>query len=206
MEIKTFHGFEDFCVEKFENTDEWYYGIYPTWMSNVEVAEECGKGREYAGSKLCFFNKTGRSYEPIKQEKNVYLETPVYDKASNSFGILRYNFNKRILQAIAYKPDEESVEVIEEISLSEIDDLMNIRLIESPFMIVRNSMEENESIEFVENEKMYSSKWNEDLLDVLDYGYGEEIIVRDLETGKILERYKGYLNRMPDGTAWLMTE
>ena len=43
MEIKTFHGFEDFCVEKFENTDEWYYGIYPTWMSNVEVAEECGK-------------------------------------------------------------------------------------------------------------------------------------------------------------------
>lgn len=174
MEIKTFHGFEDFCVEKFENTDEWYYGIYPTWMSNVEVAEECGKGREYAGSKLCFFNKTGRSYEPIKQEKNVYLETPVYDKASNSFGILRYNFNKRILQAIAYKPDEESVEVIEEISLSEIDDLMNIRLIESPFMIVRNSMEENaieflapkrkiyleenESIEFVENEKMYSSK------------------------------------------------
>ena len=152
----------------------------------------------------------------------MYLETPVYDKASNSFGILRYNFNKRILQAIAYKPDEESVEVIEEISLSEIDGLMNIRLIESPFMIVRNSMEENaieflapkrkiyleenESIEFVENEKMYSSKWNEDLLDVLNYGYGEEVIVRDLETGKILERYKGYLNRMPDGTAWLMTE
>ena len=136
--------------------------------------------------------------------------------------LLRYDFNKRILQAIAYKPDEESVEVIEEISLSEIDDLMNIRLIESPFMIVRNSMEENaieflnpkrkiyleenESIEFVENEKMYSSKWNEDLLDVLDYGYGEEVIVRYLETGKILERYKGYLNRMPDGTAWLMTE
>ena len=136
----------------------------------------------------------------------MYLEAPVYDKASNSFGILRYDFNKRILQAIAYKPDEESVEVIEEISLSEIDDLMNIRLIESPFMIVRNSMEENESIEFVENEKMYSSKWNEDLLDVLDYGYGEEVIVRDLETGKILERYKGYLNRMPDGIAWLMTE
>lgn len=53
---------------------------------------------------------------------------------------------------------------------------------------------------------MYSSKWNEDLLDVLDYGYGEEVIVRDLETGKILERYKGYLNRMPDGTTWLMTE
>lgn len=147
MEIKTFHGFEDFCVEKFENTDEWYYGIYPTWMSNVEVAEECGKGREYAGSKLCFFNKTGKAYESIKQEKNVYLEAPVYDKASNSFGILRYDFNKRILQAIAHKPDEESVEVIEEISLSEIDDLMNIRLIESPFMIVRNSMEEN-AIEF----------------------------------------------------------
>ena len=39
MEIKTFHGFEDFCVEKFENTDEWYYGIYPTWMSNVEKEE-----------------------------------------------------------------------------------------------------------------------------------------------------------------------
>ena len=67
-------------------------------------------------------------------------------------------------------------------------------------------LEENVSIEFVENEKMYSSKWNEDLLDVLDYGYGEEVIVRYLETGKILERYKGYLNRMPDGTAWLMTE
>ena len=109
MEIKTFHGFEDFCVEKFENTDEWYYGM-----------EE-------------------NAIEFLAPKRKIYLE-------------------------------------------------------------------ENESIEFVENEKMYSSKWNEDLLDVLNYGYGEEVIVRDLETGKILERYKGYLNRMPDGTAWLMTE
>ena len=39
---------------------------------------------------------------------------------------------------------------------------------------------------------MYSSKWNEDLLDVLDYGYGEEIIVRDLETGKAGYYYENY--------------
>lgn len=223
MEEKVFHGYEDFCLEKFENTDEWYYSIYPTWISNVEVAEECGKGKEYAGSKVCFFDKTGKAYRPIKQEPNVYLENPVYDRASSSFGILRYDFNKGILQVIAYKPDDESVEVLEEILLSEIDDLMNVRLIESPFMVVRNSMEEsaiefliprrkiylegNESIEFIEDGKMYGSKWCEGLMDdVLDYGYGEEVIVRDSETGKILERHKGYLNRMPDGTAWLMTE
>lgn len=29
MEVKVFHRYEDFCLEKFENTDEWYYGIYP---------------------------------------------------------------------------------------------------------------------------------------------------------------------------------
>lgn len=222
MEVKVFHRYEDFCIEKFENTDEWYYGIYPTWISNMEVAEECGKGREYVGSKICFFDKTGKTYEPMEQEKNVYLENPVYDRTNNSFGILRYDFNKGILQVIDYKPEDGSVEVIEEILLSEIDDLMNVKLIESPFMVVRNSMEENaieffvsnhkihleenENVEFVEDGKMYGSKWYEDLMDVLDYGYGEEVIVRDLETGKILERYKGYLNRMPDGTAWIMTE
>lgn len=55
MEIKTFHGFEDFCVEKFENTDEWYYGIYPTWMSNVEVAEECGSsGGMWKRKRVCW--------------------------------------------------------------------------------------------------------------------------------------------------------
>lgn len=175
------------------------------------------------GVKYAFLIELEKAYEPIKQEQNVYLENPVYDRASNSLGILRYDFNKGILQVIAYKPDDESVEVIEEILLSEIDDLMNVRLIESPFMVVRNSMEENaveflapkrkiyleenESIEFIEDGKMYSSKWCEGSMDdVLDYGYREEVIVRDLETGKILGRHKGYLNRMPDGTAWLMIE
>lgn len=225
MEVKVFHGYEDFGLEKFENTDEWYYSIYPTWMSNVEMEEACRDGKGYtAGSRLGFFHAgTGEIHEPIKREQNVYLENPIYDRASNSFGILRYDFNKGILQVIAYKPDDESVEVIEQIFLWEIGDLMNVRLIESPFMIVRNSMEENaieflspkrkiyleenESVEFVEDGKMYGSKWYEDSMDdVLDYGYGEEVIVRDLETGKILERHKGYLNRMPDGTVWLMTE
>ena len=56
-------------------------------MSNVEVAEECGKGREYAGSKLCFFNKTGKAYESIKQEKirvNGKEEQPEWDESSKT--------------------------------------------------------------------------------------------------------------------------
>ena len=47
-------------------------------------------------------------------------------------------------------------------------------------------LEENESLELIADDKMYTSKWME------DPEYHEEVIIRDINTGIIIERYPGY--------------
>jgi hypothetical protein len=47
----------------------------------------------YPGTRLYLFEyPSGKVYEPIKQEKNVFLEIPVYEAKDNSFGIIKCKF------------------------------------------------------------------------------------------------------------------
>lgn len=102
------------------------------------------------------------------------------------------------------------------IAFSKAGDMINLRLIISPFALVKHDVhndsveflwpkeinyefEKNESLDFQDDGKLYLTKWIE------DPDYREEIIVRDAITGQILERSPGYLRRMPDGSMWKMT-
>lgn len=62
-------------------------------------------------------------------------------------------------------------------------------------------LEEHESLDFVDEHenKLYTSKWIE------DPDYHEEVIVREMNTGKVIDRKPGYLVTMPGGVRWLMT-
>ena len=108
------------------------------------------------------------------------------------------------------------MEIITEMPFSKVEDMINLRLEVSPFVLVkydiqnytidflwpkekRIQFEENEFLNFQNDGKIYTSKWIE------DPHYREEIIIRDAETGEILERMPGYLRRMPDGSVWVMT-
>ena len=96
MIFKIFKGFEDTYPEGVEGTDSWYYAQLTPCSEAYEVP--CFKG-EYPGTRLYFFEyPSGNVFEPIKQEKNVFLERPVYEYKDNSFGIIRYDFNKEVIQ------------------------------------------------------------------------------------------------------------
>lgn len=214
MNIKIFKGFEDIYPEKIDETDSWYYG---QWTPCSEAYEVYDFKNKYPGARLYFIEyPSGKVFEPIKQEKNVFLERPVYENKDNSFGIIRYDFNKKNIQVLVFKPEYSSVKILTEMSFSKVGDMINVRLITSPFALVKHDVqgdkvnfiwpkeiqiqfEENEGLDFQNDGKLYTSKWIE------DPDYREEIIIRDVKTGEILERSPGYLRRMSDGSAWKMT-
>lgn len=214
MKIKIFKGFEDIYPEKICETDSWYYG---QWTPCSEAYEVPDFKNDYPGTRLYFIEyPSGKVFEPIKQEKNVFLERPIYDHKDNSFGIIRYDFNREIIQVLLFKPELSSVKVLTEMSFSKVGDMINVRLITSPFALVKYDvqsdvvdflwpkemkiqLEENEGLDFQDDGKLYMSKWIE------DPEYREEIIIRIAETGEILERSPGYLRRMSDGSVWKMT-
>lgn len=214
MNIKTFKGFEEIYPEKIDGTDSWYFGQWTPCSEAYEVREFKNK---YPGTKLYFIEyPSGKVFEPIKQEMNVFLERPIYEHKDNSFGIIRYDFNKEVIQVLIFKPECSSVKILAEIPFSKAGDMINLRLIISPFALVKHDVhnnaaqflwpketnykfEENESLDFHDNGKLYLTKWIE------DPDYCEEIIVRDAITGQILESSPGYLRRMPDGSIWKMT-
>ena len=214
MEIKIFEGFEDLYPERVDETDLWYYA---QWSPCSEAYEALDYKKEYPGTRLYLIKyPSGEIYEPMGQEKNVFIERPVYEHKDNSFGIIRYDFSKEVIQLLIFKPGRSGVEVLAETDFSKVGDMINVRLITSPFALVRHDVqndavhflwpremhiqfEENEGLYFQDDGKLYTSKWIE------DPDYREESIVRDAETGQILERSPGYLRRMPDGSVWKMT-
>lgn len=214
MNIKTFKGFEEIYPEKVDGTDSWYFG---QWTPCSEAYEVPAFKNKYLGTRLYFIEyPSGKVFEPIKQEINVFLERPSYEHKDNSFGIIRYDFNKEVIQVLIFKPECSSVKTITEIPFSKAGDMINLRLIISPFALVKHDVhndtaeflwpketnyefEKNESLDFQDDEKLYLTRWIE------DPDYREEIIVRDTITGQILERSPGYLRRMPDGSMWKMT-
>lgn len=95
MNIKSFRGLEEIYPEKIEGTDSWYYG---QWTPCSEAYEVPSFANKYPGTRLYLIQyPSGKVFEPIKQEKNVFLEIPSYEYIEDSFGIIRYDFNKKIL-------------------------------------------------------------------------------------------------------------
>ena len=60
------------------------------------------------------------------------------------------------------------------------------------------AIEYHEIFEFLEGNRLYTSVWYE------DPDYREEVLVRDYNTGEVLERIPGNFRRMPDGQSWLL--
>lgn len=210
---KIFHGFEDVYPEKIAGTWEWFYGQVTPCSEAYEVKAYDGN---YVGTRLYLFHIGGKVYEPFKQEKNVFLETPVYSSERNSFGLIRYDFNEKKIQAYEYFAERDELSLLTEIDMANADNLINFRIVKEPFMLAKHDMqgdaidflwpkekhyqfEENESLCYVDGDEFITQKWVE------DPNYREEIIYRQLTSGKIIERINGYIVEMPNGEKWVMT-
>ena len=98
--------------------------------------------------------------------------------------------------------------------LSIAKDCYNLLLETPPLMLTRSAhdnkfqilwperrdfaVEDNEYFAFLDGRRLYTTIWYE------DPDYREEVLVRDFETGEVLERIPGSLRFMPDGQNWLL--
>lgn len=214
MGYMIFTGFADVYPEKIEGTSQWFYGQVTPCSEAYEVPAYNGN---YSGTRLYIFNIDRKVYEPFKQEKNVFINPPVYSNKHNSFEIVRFDFNKSLIQAFEYVPEPERLTPLVELAMSEFDDIVNIRIIKEPFTLIKYDglndsvrfiwpeerqyqLEVNEILCFLDDGMLITTKWYE------DPDYREEVIFRNSATGEVVDRKAGYISVMPNGEKWLMTD
>lgn len=154
----------------------------------------------------------GKVYSPFKIEDNVYVDKPILN--NKEFNFLIVDFNLGVIKISRYIPEEQKLEIIAEISLNEVENCYNLSLETTPLTLgsskgdgffqivwpekIKIKIQERESLNFRYQEKLYFSQWYEDEEDQ----YNENIIVRDVKTGEIIEKSKGYILKLSDDVYW----
>ena len=212
MKVKEFSNRENIYAERIDGSDKWFYcqipnSVYPDDLLDTDY--------EFEGTQLIMLNIKGEMFEPIKREKNVCLSQPFYNVDENKFIVIRSDFNNQIIQLIKFSTIINDAAVIFEMPLQNGEDMRNL-------LVVRNSdifakyedknfkmfypyetsfhLEEHESVFAVNNGKFICTKWFE------NPDYKEEIIIRSIPDGKIIDRKPGYSEILPNGELWLMTK
>ena len=128
--------------------------------------------------------------------------------------LLLVDFPKGEIHILAFHQTNGTTQQLAVLPLSIADDCCNLMLETSPLMLIRSghdnqfqiiwperrdfAIEDHEFFEFLEGNRLYTSVWYE------DPDYREELLVRDYDTGELLERIPGSLRQMPDGQKWLL--
>lgn len=212
MKIKKFSNCENIYAEHIDGTDKWFYCQIP---NSVYPDDLLDTNYEFEGTRLILLNIQGEMYEPIKKEKNVCLSEPFYNIDEDKFLVIRTDFNKQTIELIKFSTNQNDAEVIFDMLLENGGDLINLKVIRNSNILGKYegenfkmfypknmlvSLEENESIYAVNNDKFICSKWIE------DPEYREEIIIRNIFDGEITDRKPGYSEIMPNGELWLMSK
>lgn len=182
-----------------------YYGLSTPSGDLYEAEELFNDGGEIDSNRLIFVSFTeNRVYEPLKAQKGVYFEQPVC--IDGTIYLLQVDFVKRKIGIFAWRNQEDAIEEVALLDLNIVKDCYNLKLVKSPLTLVRSGHESlfeilwpqrcgfmispRESLDHRENDLLLFSIWHE------DPDYREEIIVRNLEDGTILERHDGYIYRI----------
>ena len=196
-----------------DGSDEWYWAMDHTGGDLYEAEELFKSGHEISCNKLVFVKyPSGEVFEPINPERGQYFGRPIYYE--NEIVILLVNFIEGKIKIISYKNDFKVSNIIAIIPLSEVTDCYNLRLEKSPLILIRSGYDNmfdmiypekikfpitsHEGFEYIAKDKVYFGTWYE------DPDYREEVIVRDIVTGEIIETFKGSIRIMPNGDKWLL--
>lgn len=201
-------------LDVLEGSTQWYWGS-DYFHGDLYEAEEIFKlGHEITSNKLVFIKyPNGQVFEPIKPQKGHYFGKPIF--YNNSVVILIVNFMNNSITLVGYQNDFKNSNIIATIPLNEITDCYNLFLVDSPLLLARRGHDdifdiiypqklsfkigERESFAYLDEDKLYFSNWYE------DPNYREEVIVRDIATGEIIDTFKGSIKTMPNGEKWLLT-
>lgn len=194
-------------------TDEWYWATDYIHGDLYEAEELFRQGHSVRSNRLYLIHyPDGTVYEPVKPTDGQYLGSPVYD--GSSVVLLAVSFTEGVIRILRFLHQQEKVQEVTQLPLSAVKDCYNLLLHTSPLSLtrqpndgtfeiiwpeqVRFAIDERETLNFRDGEKLYFNIWYE------DPDYREETLVRSLPDGTILERLSGDIRIMPNREQWLI--
>lgn len=200
-------------LEPLQGSSDWYWGADYASNDLYEAEELFRSGHPIDKNRLILIHRLeGTVYEPVCAKPGQYLGKPVYH--NGQIVLLLVDFPKEEIRILIFHEAEGTTETLEVLPLSMVEDCYNLMLEASPLMLTRSAhdnkfqilwperrdfaIEDHEFFGFLEGNKLYTSVWYE------DPDYREEVLVRDYDTGEVLERIPGALRSMPDGQNWLL--
>ncbi len=200
-----------YYIEAFDGTEEWYWGEDYIHGDLYEAEEIYKKGCEVTSNRLIFVHyPDGEVKEPILAKKGQYFGRPFYYE--NQIIILLVDFPKQEIKIISY--DTMECKEIVTLPLSIAKDCYNLLLKDYPLMLTRQGKENNfeilwpekvkfpmkgwESFDFRRGNKLYFESWDE------ENDNSDQVVVRDINTGEIIDKMPGSIKPMPNGQQWLL--
>ena len=200
-------------LELLAGSSEWYWGTDYASGDLYEAEELFRSGHPIRKNRLVLVRcPEGTVYEPVRTKSGQYLGRPVYH--DGRVVLLLVDFPQEKIHILIFRETDGTTEPLAVLPLSIVEDCYNLMLEASPLMLTRSAhdnqfqilwperrdfaIEDHEIFEFLEGNRLYTSVWYE------DPDYREEVLVRDFDTGEVLERIPGSLRSMPDGQNWLL--
>lgn len=200
-------------LEPLTGSREWYWGADYASGDLYEAEELFRSGHPIRRNRLLLVRRPeGTVYEPVRTEPGQYLGRPVHH--DGQVVLLLVDFPEGEIRILTFREADGTTEPLAVLPLSIVTDCYNLMLEASPLLLTRSAhdnkfqilwperrdfaVEDNEYFAFLEGNRLYTSVWHE------DPDYREEVLVRDYETGEVLERIPGNLRVMPDGQNWLL--
>ena len=200
-------------LEPLPGSSEWCWGADYANNDLYEAEELFRSGHPIEKNRLVLVRcPEGTVYEPVHTKPGQYLGRPVYH--DGRVVLLMVDFLKEEICILAFHETDGTTRPLAVLPLSIVANCYNLMLEASPLMLTRSAhdnqfqiiwperrdfaIEDHEFFEFLEGNRLYTSVWYE------DPDYREEVLVRDYNTGEVLERIPGNFRRMPDGQNWLL--
>lgn len=200
-------------LEPLPGSSEWYWGMDYTGGDLYEAGDlyrdgdpiQCNRG-------ILVHRPQGTVYEPVRPKPGQYLGRPVYH--DGRVALLLVDFPKGEIHILDFEETTGKTTPLAVLPLAIAGDCYNLMLKTAPLLLTRSSqdnrfcilwperrefvLEDRESFILLDGDRMYTERWYE------DPGYREEVIVRDFDTGEILERMPGSIWSVPDGENWIL--
>ena len=200
-------------LEPLAGSSEWYWGTDYASGDLHEAEDAFRSGHPIRKNQLLLVHSPeGKVYEPVSPGAGQYLGRPAYH--DGQVVLLLVDFPKGEIHILAFHETNGTIQPLAVLPLSIADDCCNLMQETSPLMLIRSghnnriqllwperrdfAVEENEYFAFLDENRLYTTVWYE------DPDYREELLVRDYDTGELLERIPGSLRQMPDGQKWLL--
>lgn len=194
-------------LEPLAGSSEWYWGADNASGDLYEAEELFRSGHPIDKNRLVLVHcPEGTVYEPVRTKSGQYLGRPVYH--DGRVVLLMVDFPNEEIRILTFYEAPETTELLVVLPLPIVADCYNLMLEASPLMLTRSAhdnqfqiiwperrdfaIEDHEIFGFLERNRLYTSVWHE------DPDYREELLVRDYDTGEVLDRIPGNFRRMPD--------